>query len=234
MSETLILPVVPMRNTVLLPGVSFPIAAGRPATLRAIQAALKDGNDGERRVFAVAQREDAESVNPQRLYTVGTIAKIGSVQQGLGGVRLILEGVERGIAARYLAKEGYLEATVQPAREMSPLDPKDPAFMALHREARERAAELGRSWACPTKQSNRSWPRSMSPAGWPMLSAVTSTFRRSSARRSWKRSPSRIGCAASFSTYNGRSMSSRRRKTFSPRSRKSSAGASARCICASR
>src|SRR6266496_655046 len=149
MSETLMLPVVPMRNTVLLPGVSFPIAAGRPGTLRAIQAALKDGKDGERRVFAVAQREDSENVTAPLLYTIGTIAKIGSVQQGLGGVRLILEGVERGIAARYLAKDGYLEATVQPAREMTALDPKDPAFMALHREARERAAELGKRLGLP-------------------------------------------------------------------------------------
>src|SRR6266852_2671643 len=149
MSETLMLPVVPMRNTVLLPGVSFPIAAGRPGTLRAIQAALKDGKDGERRVFAVAQREDAENVTAPLLYTIGTIAKIGSVQQGLGGVRLVLEGVERGIAARYLAKDGYLEATVQPAREMTALDPKDPAFMALHREARERAAELGKKLGLP-------------------------------------------------------------------------------------
>jgi ATP-dependent Lon protease len=149
MSELLMLPVVPMRNTVLLPGVSFPIAAGRPATLRAIQAALKDGKEGERRVFAVAQREDAENVTPPLLYTIGTIAKIGSVQQGLGGVRLILEGVERGIAARYVAKDGYLEATVQPAREMTALDPKDAAFMALHREARERAAELGKKLGLP-------------------------------------------------------------------------------------
>jgi len=146
MSETLMLPVVPMRNTVLLPGVSFPIAAGRPATLRAIQAAMKDG---ERRVFAVGQRQDAENVTAQLLYTIGTIAKIGSVQQGLGGVRLVLEGLERGIAARYLSKDGYLEATVQPAREMTPLDPKDPAFLALHREARERAAELGKKLGLP-------------------------------------------------------------------------------------
>src|SRR5262249_38756264 len=146
MSETLMLPVVPMRNTVLLPGVSLPIAAGRPATLRAIQAALKDG---ERRVFAVSQRDDAENVTPQLLYTVGTIAKIGSVQQGLGGVRLLLGGNERGIAARYITKEGYLEATVQAAREMNPLDEKDPAFLALHREVRERAAELGKKLGLP-------------------------------------------------------------------------------------
>jgi len=51
MSETLNLPVVPMRNSVLLPGVGFPIGAGRPATLRAIEAAM---NSPERQVFAVA------------------------------------------------------------------------------------------------------------------------------------------------------------------------------------
>src|SRR6266852_6022109 len=149
MSETLMLPVVPMRNTVLLPGVSFPIAAGRPGTLRAIQAALKDGKDGERRVFAVAQREDSENVTAPLLYTIGTIAKIGSVQQGLGGVRLLLEGKARGIAMRYIRKNGYLEAAVQEAREMLALDSHDPAFLALHREARERAAELGRKMGLP-------------------------------------------------------------------------------------
>src|SRR5437660_397139 len=97
-SETLTLPVVPMRNMVLLPGVSFPIAAGRPGTLRAIEAALKDR---ERRVFAVAQRQDVEKIVPETLYTIGTIATIGSVQQGLGGIRLLLEGKERGIAMRF-------------------------------------------------------------------------------------------------------------------------------------
>ena len=145
-SQILTLPVVPMRSSVLLPGVSTPIAAGRPATLRAIEAALKDPT---RRVFAVAQRQDSDVVTPENLFTIGTIATIGSAQQGLGGIRLLLEGTERGIAARIIARHGYLEATVQPAHEMLPLDPKDPAFMALHREARERAAELGKKLGLP-------------------------------------------------------------------------------------
>jgi ATP-dependent Lon protease len=146
MSETVTLPVVPMRNMVLLPGVSFPIAAGRPQTLRAIEAALKEK---ERRVFAVAQRQDVENVTPELLYTIGTIATIGSMQQGLGGVRLLLEGKERGIAARIVRKNGFLEAMVQPAREMTPLDSNDPAFVGLYREARDRAAELGRKLGLP-------------------------------------------------------------------------------------
>jgi ATP-dependent Lon protease len=145
-SQILTLPVVPMRSSVLLPGVSTPIAAGRPATLRAIETALKDP---ARRVFAVAQRQDTDVVTPENLFTIGTIATIGSAQQGLGGIRLLLEGTQRGIAARVIARNGYLEATVQPAHEMLPLDPKDPAFMALHREARERAAELGKKLGLP-------------------------------------------------------------------------------------
>ena len=147
MSETLNLPVVPMRNSVLLPGVSTPISAGRPGTLRAIEAALKTP---DRRVFAVAQRQDAEAVSPEMLHTIGTIATIGSVQRGLGSVRLLLEGRSRGIALRIFPnKSGFLEASVQEAQEMLPLDSKDAAFLALHREARERAGELGKKLGLP-------------------------------------------------------------------------------------
>jgi ATP-dependent Lon protease len=146
MSETLNLPVVPMRNSVLLPGVSTPISAGRPGTLRAIEAALKTP---DRRVFAVAQRHDAETVTPDMLHTIGTIATIGSVQRGLGSVRLLLEGTSRGIALRISPKNNYLEASVQEAREMLPLDDRDAAFLALHREARERAGELGKKLGLP-------------------------------------------------------------------------------------
>ena len=148
MAETLSLPVVPMKNAVLLPGVSFPITAGRPATLRAIEAAL---NDKDRRVFAVAQRQvtEGEVVTPDTLYTIGTIATVGSIQRSLGSVLLLLEGRARGIATRFVSKEGRLEATVQEAREMLELDSGDPAFVALHHEVRERAAELGRKVGLP-------------------------------------------------------------------------------------
>ncbi|MEO8190206.1 MAG: endopeptidase La [Acidobacteriota bacterium] len=148
MSEMLTLPVVPMRNSVLLPGVALPIAAGRPGTLRAIEAAL---TDPERRVFAVAQRQDGDEVTPEGLYTIGTIATLGSVQRGLGGIRLVLEGQGRGIAMRIAAKKGYLEAQVSAAAEMLPLDARDAAFLGLHREARERAAELGRRMGLPNE-----------------------------------------------------------------------------------
>ena len=148
MPETLNLPVVPMKNAVLLPGVNFPITAGRPATLRAIEAAL---NDKDRRVFAVAQRQvtEGEAVSADSLFTIGTIATVGSIQRSLGSVLLLLEGKARGIATRYVSKQGRLEATVQEASDMLAIDPRDPAFIALHHEVRERAAELGRKMGLP-------------------------------------------------------------------------------------
>ena len=133
------LPVLPMRNGVLFPGVSLPISAARPQTLRAIEAALRDP---AHRVFVVAQREDLEDVTPDDVFTVGTIATLGAVQRGLGGVRLVLEGVERAVAVRVTPTDGYLAATLSDAVEQPPLDEKDPMFVALHREVRSRAAEL--------------------------------------------------------------------------------------------
>jgi ATP-dependent Lon protease len=146
MSERLTLPVLPLREVVLFPGVTAPIGAGRPATLRAIEAALATP---DRLVFAVSQRQNVESVTPEVLYTIGTIARIGQLQRGLSGMQLLLHGERRGIAIHYSDKEGYLQSIVREAEEMLPLSPEDPAFVALHREARARAAELGQKSGLP-------------------------------------------------------------------------------------
>ena len=83
------------------------------------------------------------------LYTIGTIARIGQLQRGLSGMQLLLHGERRGIAIHYTDKEGYLQAVVREAEEMPPLNLEDPAFVALHREARARAAELGQKSGLP-------------------------------------------------------------------------------------
>jgi ATP-dependent Lon protease len=146
MSERLTLPVLPLREVVLFPGVTAPIGAGRPATLRAIEAAL---TTPDRLVFAVSQRQNVENVNSEVLYTIGTIARIGQLQRGLSGMQLLLNGERRGIAIHYTDKDGYLQAIVREAEEMQPLNPEDSAFVALHREARARAAELGQKSGLP-------------------------------------------------------------------------------------
>jgi len=146
MSARMTLPVLPLRDAVLFPGVSTPIGAGRPATLRAIEAALKQE---QRLIFAVAQKDNVEQVTPGLLYTTGTIARIGQVQRGLAGIQLILHGETRGTAIHYTESNGHLEAVVRELADLPPLNADDAAFIALHREARQRAAELGEKSGLP-------------------------------------------------------------------------------------
>src|ERR671937_97384 len=145
MSQRQTLPVLPLRGTVIFPGLTVPIAAGRPGTLRAIEAALRS----DRVVFAVAQRDNTDEPTPEILYSMGVIARIQQVQRGLGGIQLLLGGEQRATALQYTTADNYLSAVVVPVEEMGPVDEHDPAFEALHKETRERAAELGERRGLP-------------------------------------------------------------------------------------
>jgi ATP-dependent Lon protease len=134
------IPVLPLRNLVLFPGVTVPIGVARPATLRAIESVLKTE---DRLIFAVSQIDGGEAVDPETLHTMGTIARIGHVQRGLGGIQLLLHGEQRATVLQYKKNEHFIEALVHSAADLPPTDPDDPAFAALHKELRERAAELG-------------------------------------------------------------------------------------------
>ncbi|MEM7051378.1 MAG: endopeptidase La [Acidobacteriota bacterium] len=146
MSESMTLPVLPLRDAVMFPGVTVPVGVGRPGTLKAIEAAIRSS---EKLIFAVAQRQNTEEVGPEGLYTIGTVARIVQLQRGLNGSQLLVRGESRGIALRLSEHDGYLQAIVREAEEMGPIDSEDAAFEALYRESRERAAELGRRSGLP-------------------------------------------------------------------------------------
>ncbi len=146
MSEKMTLPVLPLRDIVLFPGVTAPIGAGRPATLHAIETALKSPS---RRIFAVMQRENVDAVSPAGLHRIGTVARIGQVQRGSNGVQLSLHGDVRGAVIQYREVEGHLEADIRESEELPPLNAEDAAFVALYRETRQRAAELGQKSGLP-------------------------------------------------------------------------------------
>jgi ATP-dependent Lon protease len=128
----------------MFPGLTSPISAGRPGTLRAIESALK----ADRLVFAVAQRDNSDEPTADILYSMGVIARIGQIQRGLGGVQLLLQGEQRATALQYTTTEGFLSAVVVPAEEMNPVE-SDAAFEALEKETRERAGELGEKRGLP-------------------------------------------------------------------------------------
>src|SRR5438034_7841477 len=53
------------------------------------------------------------------------------------------------LAVHYTETGGHFEAVVREVEDLPPINPDDPAFVALHREARERAAELGQKSGLP-------------------------------------------------------------------------------------
>src|SRR5580704_7368184 len=130
MAQRQTIPVLPLRGTVMFPGLTAPISAGRPGTLRAIEAALK----GDRLIFAVAQRDNSDEPAADILYSMGVIARIGQIQRGLGGVQLLLQGEQRATSLQYMTTDGYLNAIVVPTEEMSPINEHDSAFEALEKE----------------------------------------------------------------------------------------------------
>ncbi len=146
MSETFQLPVLPMRDAVLFPGVIAPVNAGRPGTLSAIEAAMASR---ERLVMVLTQHEDSEDVDLARLHTMGTVARVAQVQRGPNGMQLVLHGDRRGIALRVEESDGHLVATVRDAVDLPPVDADAPAFLALYREVRRLAGELGEKAGLP-------------------------------------------------------------------------------------
>ena len=140
MSRRFSLPVLPLRDTVVYPGVAVPISAGRAGTVEAVQEAL----EGDRRLFAVAQNENQDDPDPQILYAVGTVVRIIQTHRVRGGIQLLVQGEARARAVAYTDDgEAMLRATLVPLERDSIPNQKDPAIKALDAELRERAAELG-------------------------------------------------------------------------------------------
>ena len=155
MGDRYTLPVLPLRDTVVYPGVAVPISAGRPGTIEAVQAAL----DSDRRLFAVAQRENQDDATPEILYSVGTVVRIIQTHRVRGGVQLLVQGEGRAQAIAYHGDdEGeseMLRAVLLEMETQDPSDAKDPTFQALDKELRDRAAELGTRRGVPAEALNQ-------------------------------------------------------------------------------
>jgi ATP-dependent Lon protease len=146
MGDRIRLPVLPLRETVVFPGVAVPISAGRPGTVEAIQSAL----EGDRRMFAVCQRENDDDATPEILYGFGVIIRIVQSQRVRGGLQLLIQGDQRAeVVEVSRTGELALEAVVRVVEEQPVWNPDDPAYKALDRELRERSVELGRRRGIP-------------------------------------------------------------------------------------
>jgi len=84
------LPVLPLRNTVLFPGVVIPITAGRDKSINLI----KDANNGSKTIGVVSQKDESvENPGLEDINTVGTVARILRVlQMPDGNTTVIIQG----------------------------------------------------------------------------------------------------------------------------------------------
>jgi len=132
-----ILPVLPLKNSVLFPHLLMPLSVGRPASLAAAEAALATE---EKEIVIVAQR-DANIEKPKQddLYTVGTKAVIKRMSRPTEShMELIVLGVERMVLLKLEQTEPYLKGRMRPY----PLPgERTTEVEALHRAVMELAAK---------------------------------------------------------------------------------------------
>jgi ATP-dependent Lon protease len=107
------LPVVPLRETVVLPMTVAPLGVGRPVSIEAINRALA----GDRMVLLLLQRGDAEDPSPDDLERVGTVAIIRQMAKAPTGMRVLVEGIVRARAEFLHNDRGFVRALLKPLPE---------------------------------------------------------------------------------------------------------------------
>ncbi len=109
------LPVLPVRNTVLLPNMVAPLFVGRDSSLRAIEEAMAR----QRTLVVVAQKDETvEEPGPDDLYLVGTEGVIGRVlKMPDGTTNVLVQGQRRLKLERVLRSGASLRAKVEPVEE---------------------------------------------------------------------------------------------------------------------
>src|ERR1043166_197041 len=109
--HTWTLPVLPLKNTVLLPGMFLPLSVGRPGSRAAVEAALAR----EDKVLVVVTQRDASKDEPgfADLYAIGTRAVIKKMAKGEDSVELLVQGADRVMLQTLEQTEPYLKAHVQ-------------------------------------------------------------------------------------------------------------------------
>lgn len=122
------LPILPLKNTVLFPGVVIPITAGRDKSIKLIDAA----NKGDKIIGVVAQKDETiENPEPKDINTTGVVARILKVlKMPDGNVTVIIQGKRRFQITEILAEDPFLMADVTDVKEDKP-EKDDEQFAAI-------------------------------------------------------------------------------------------------------
>ena len=121
------LPILPLRNTVLFPGVVIPITASRDKSVKLI----KNANSGDKLIGVVSQKDSSVS-DPKisDINKIGTVAKILRVlQMPDGNITVIIQGKKRFELKDIISDDPYFTATINEIPESKP-DSTDKKFIA--------------------------------------------------------------------------------------------------------
>ena len=132
-------PILPLRNTVLFPGVVIPITAGRDKSIKLI----KDANKADKIIGVVAQRnEDVENPGAQDIHQMGTVAQILRVlKMPDGNTTIIIQGKKRFKIKSIIQEQPYLKAEIDPVQDELPLK-NDKEFLATIDSIKDLALQI--------------------------------------------------------------------------------------------
>ena len=133
------LPILPLRNTVLFPGVVIPITVGRDKSIKLI----RDANKGSRMIGVVSQKDVAiEDPTFNQLNTIGTVALIiKMLQMPDGNTTVILQGKKRFYLKEEVQSEPYIKATIEPFKEVKKAK-EDKEFKAMISSIKDMAMNI--------------------------------------------------------------------------------------------
>ncbi|MEZ4853394.1 endopeptidase La [Flavobacterium sp.] len=131
--------ILPLRNTVLFPGVVIPITAGRDKSIKL----LNDANAKGKVVGVVSQFDEAvEEPTKDDIYTIGTVARIIRVlKMPDGNTTVILQGKKRFEIDQFTQEEPYFKATIKEVPEVRPKQ-SDSEFTAIVEQIKELAIDI--------------------------------------------------------------------------------------------
>lgn len=142
------LPLIPLRNMVLFPGVVLPVSVGREKTLRLIRSAYNNNEE-----ICVATQKEAKKEDPELddLYEIGTIAKIIRIlEMPDNTTTVILQGKQRSDILELTKTTPFLHARVQMREDITP-EADNEIFQALVEAIKDLAVKIVKLGVVPSE-----------------------------------------------------------------------------------
>ena len=134
-----VLPILPLKNTVLFPGVIMPISIKREASLELINDAKK-----ERLIGVVSQRNDNDAPSKEDFYSIGVVARIIKILKiPDGSISVLVQGTHRFQITEFVEEQPYFKAKIQESPELLP-EEQDEEFSATMEVVRDISLKLAK------------------------------------------------------------------------------------------